>query len=152
MFEGFTQEAISSLMRARDESVRLNHPFVGTDSILLGLIGEKTGLAAKAFKSAGVSLSSARIEVKKIIAGGTGIVNDEISITPRAKRVLERACEAARQLGHNRIGSEHLLLGLLDESEDVRESTSVASKVLTALGVDQGTLKGELLDLINAIS
>ncbi|KAM0905430.1 hypothetical protein ACQ4PT_017399 [Festuca glaucescens] len=119
MFERFTEKAIKVIMLAQEEARRLGHNFVGTEQILLGLIGEGTGIAAKVLKSMGINLKDARMEVEKIIGRGSGFVAVEIPFTPRAKRVLELSLEEARQLGHNYIGSEHLLLGLLREGEGV---------------------------------
>ena len=119
MFERFTEKAIKVVMLAQEEARRLGHNFVGTEQIMLGLIGEGTGIAAKVLKSMGISLKEARVEVEKIIGRGSGFVAVEIPFTPRAKRVLELALEEARQLGHNYIGTEHLLLGLLREGEGV---------------------------------
>jgi ATP-dependent Clp protease ATP-binding subunit ClpC len=129
MFERFTEKAIKVIMLAQEESRRLGHNFVGTEQILLGLIGEGTGLAFKVLNSMGVTLKEARIEVEKIIGRGTGFVAVEIPFTPRAKRVLEFCLDEARQLGHNYIGTEHLLLGL------IRENEGVAARVLENLGV-----------------
>jgi ATP-dependent Clp protease ATP-binding subunit ClpC len=120
MFERFTEKAIKVIMLAQEEARRLGHNFVGTEQILLGLIGEGTGVAAKVLKSMGVNLKDARIEVEKIIGRGSGFVAVEIPFTPRAKRVLELSLEEARQLGHNYIGTEHLLLGLIREGEGSR--------------------------------
>ncbi|KAH9770220.1 Chaperone protein ClpC1 [Citrus sinensis] len=127
MFERFTEKAIKVIMLAQEEARRLGHNFVGTEQILLGLIGEGTGIAAKVLKSMGINLKDARVEVEKIIGRGSGFVAVEIPFTPRAKRVLELSLEEARQLGHNYIGSEHLLLGLL------REGEGVAARVLENL-------------------
>ena len=117
MFERFTEKAIKVIMLAQEEARRLGHNFVGTEQILLGLIGEGTGVAAKVLKSMGVNLKDARVEVEKIIGRGSGFVAVEIPFTPRAKRVLELSLEEARQLGHNYIGTEHLLLGLIREGK-----------------------------------
>ena len=130
MFERFTEKAIKVIMLAQEEARRLGHNFVGTEQILLGLIGEGTGVAAKVLKSMGVNLKDSRVEVEKIIGRGSGFVAVEIPFTPRAKRVLELSLEEARQLGHNYIGTEHLLLGL------IREGEGVAARVLENLGVD----------------
>ena len=129
MFERFTEKAIKVIMLAQEEARRLGHNFVGTEQVLLGLIGEGTGIAAKTLKSMGVNLKDARIEVEKIIGRGSGFVAVEIPFTPRAKRVLELSWDEARQLGHNYIGTEHLLLGL------IREGEGVAARVLENLGV-----------------
>jgi hypothetical protein len=99
MFERFTEKAIKVIMLAQEEARRLGHNFVGTEQILLGLIGEGTGIAAKVLKSMGVNLKEARVEVEKIIGRGSGFVAVEIPFTPRAKRVLELSLEEARQLG-----------------------------------------------------
>ena len=98
MFERFTEKAIKVIMLAQEEARRLGHNFVGTEQILLGLIGEGTGIAAKVLKSMGVNLKDARVEVEKIIGRGSGFVAVEIPFTPRAKRVLELSLEEARQL------------------------------------------------------
>jgi ATP-dependent Clp protease ATP-binding subunit ClpC len=99
MFERFTEKAIKVVMLAQEEARRLGHNFVGTEQLLLGLIGESTGIAAKVLKSMGVNLKDARVEVEKIIGRGSGFVAVEIPFTPRAKRVLEMSLEEARQLG-----------------------------------------------------
>lgn len=98
-FERFTEKAIKVVMLAQEEARRLGHNFVGTEQLLLGLIGESTGIAAKVLKSMGVGLKDARVEVEKIIGRGSGFVAVEIPFTPRAKRVLEMSLEEARQLG-----------------------------------------------------
>lgn len=100
MFERFTEKAIKVIMLAQEEARRLGHNFVGTEQILLGLIGEGTGIAAKVLKSMGINLKEARVEVEKIIGRGSGFVAVEIPFTPRAKRVLELSLEEARQLGN----------------------------------------------------
>jgi len=130
MFERFTEKAIKVIMLGQEEARRLGHNFVGTEQILLGLIGEGTGIGSKVLKNMGVTLKDARVEVEKIIGRGSGFVAVEIPFTPRAKRVLELSLEEARQLGHNYIGTEHLLLGL------IREGEGVAARVLENLGVD----------------
>jgi ATP-dependent Clp protease ATP-binding subunit ClpC len=142
MFERFTEKAIKVIMLAQEESRRLGHNFVGTEQILLGLIGEGTGVGPKALKALGVTLKDARVEVEKIIGRGSGFVAVEIPFTPRAKRVLELSLEEARQLGHNYIGTEHLLLGL------IREGEGVASRVLENLGVDSSKLRGQIIRLL----
>jgi len=116
MFERFTEKAIKVIMLAQEEARRLGHNFVGTEQILLGLIGEGTGVAAKVLKSMGVNLKDARIEVEKIIGRGSGFVAVEIPFTPRAKRVLELSLEEARQL------------------------TRLARGVLQAAGMDYGNI------------
>ena len=138
MVERFTEKAIKVIMLAREEARRLGHNFVGTEQILLGLVGEGTGVAAKTLKSMGVNLKDARVEVEKIIGRGSGFVAVEIPFTPRAKRVLELSWDEARQLGHNYIGTEHLLLGL------IREPGSVALDVLATMGVKADRLHIEV--------
>jgi ATP-dependent Clp protease ATP-binding subunit ClpC len=108
MFERFTEKAIKVVMLAQEEARRLGHNFVGTEQILLGLIGESTGIAAKVLKSMGVNLKDARVEVEKIIGRGSGFVAVEIPFTPRAKRVLELSLEEARQLGARRYACINL--------------------------------------------
>lgn len=142
MFERFTEKAIKVIMLAQEEARRLGHNFVGTEQILLGLIGEGTGIAAQVLKSMNVNLKDARIEVEKIIGRGSGFVAVEIPFTPRAKRVLELSLEEARQLGHNYIGTEHLLMGL------VREGEGVAARVLENLAVDVSSIRTEVIQML----
>nr|YP_010951830.1 Clp protease ATP binding subunit [Laurencia elata]WMP12769.1 Clp protease ATP binding subunit [Laurencia elata] len=142
MFERFTEKAIKVIMLAQEEARRLGHNFVGTEQILLGLIGEGTGIAAQVLKSMNVNLKDARIEVEKIIGRGSGFVAVEIPFTPRAKRVLELSLEEARQLGHNYIGTEHLLMGL------VREGEGVAARVLENLAVNVSSIRSEVIQML----
>ena len=142
MFERFTEKAIKVIMLAQEEARRLGHNFVGTEQVLLGLIGEGTGVAAKTLKSMGVNLKDARTEVEKIIGRGSGFVAVEIPFTPRAKRVLELSWDEARQLGHNYIGTEHLLLGL------IREGEGVAARVLENLGVDLNKVRSNVIKML----
>ena len=142
MFERFTEKAIKVIMLAQEEARRLGHNFVGTEQVLLGLIGEGTGVAAKTLKSMGVNLKDARAEVEKIIGRGSGFVAVEIPFTPRAKRVLELSWDEARQLGHNYIGTEHLLLGL------IREDQGVAARVLETLGVDLNKIRSNVIKIL----
>ena len=142
MFERFTEKAIKVIMLAQEEARRLGHNFVGTEQVLLGLIGEGTGVAAKTLKSMGVNLKDARAEVEKINGRGSGFVAVEIPFTPRAKRVLELSWDEARQLGHNYIGTEHLLLGL------IREGEGVAARVLENLGVDLNKVRSNVIKML----
>ncbi|MBH8565730.1 ATP-dependent Clp protease ATP-binding subunit [Nostoc sp. CENA67] len=130
MFEHFTSEAIKVIMLAQEEARRLGHNFVGTEQILLGLIGEGTGVAAKVLTELGVTLKEARREVEKIIGRGSGFVPPEIPFTPKVKSLFEQAFKEAHSLGQNYINTEHLLLGLTEAGE------GVAAKVLQNLGVD----------------
>ena len=143
MFERFTEKAIKAIMLAQEEARRLEHNFVGTEQILLGLIREGKGVAAKVLKSMGVNLKDSRVEVEKIIGRGSGFVDVEIPFTPRAQRVLELSLEEARQLGHNYIGTEHLLLAL------IREGEGVAAGVLKNLGVILSDLQSLILSRID---
>ena len=142
MFERFTEKAIRVIMLAQEESRRLGHNFVGTEQLLLGLISEGTGIASKTLKSMGVNIKEAREEVEKIIGRGCGFVAVEIPFTPRAKKVLELSWDEARQLGHNYIGTEHLLLGL------IREGEGVAAKVLENLGVDLNKCRSNIIKML----
>jgi ATP-dependent Clp protease ATP-binding subunit ClpC len=130
MFEHFTSEAIKVIMLAQEEARRLGHNFVGTEQILLGLMGEGTGVAAKVLNELGVTLKDARREVEKIIGRGSGFVPPEIPFTPKVKSLFEQSFREAHSLGHNYINTEHLLLGLTEAGE------GVAAKVLQNLGVD----------------
>ncbi|KAH9331349.1 hypothetical protein KI387_003457 [Taxus chinensis] len=142
MFERYTEKAIKVIMLSQEEARRLGHNHVGTEQILLGLIGEGTGIAAKVLKSVGINLKEARVEVEKIIGRGRGFVAVEIPFTARAKRVLELTFEEAQHLGHNYIGSEHLLLGLL------REGEGVAASVLEKLGADPTNIRAQVIRMV----
>ncbi|XP_077213700.1 ATP-dependent Clp protease ATP-binding subunit ClpA homolog CD4B, chloroplastic-like [Tasmannia lanceolata] len=142
MFECFTEKAINVIKLAQEEGKWLGHNFVGTGEILLGLIGEGTGIGAKVLKSMGINLKDARVEVEKIIGRGSGFVAMEIPFTPCAKHVLELSLEEARQLGHNYIGSEHLLLGLLHEGE------GVVARVLENLGADSSSIHTQVIRMV----
>jgi ATP-dependent Clp protease ATP-binding subunit ClpC len=130
MFEHFTSEAIKVIMLAQEEARRLGHNFVGTEQILLGLLGEGTGVAAKVLTDLGVTLKDARREVERIIGRGSGYLPPEIPFTPKVKSLFEQSFKEARSFGHNYISTEHLLLGLTEAGE------GVAAKVLQNLGVD----------------
>ncbi|MDH6064688.1 ATP-dependent Clp protease ATP-binding subunit [Umezakia ovalisporum] len=139
MFEHFTSEAIKVIMLAQEEARRLGHNFVGTEQILLGLIGEGTGVAAKVLAELGVTLKEARREVEKIIGKGSGFVPPEIPFTPKVKSLFEQSFREANSLGHNYINTEHLLLGLTDAGE------GVAAKVLQNLGVDLQNIRTSVI-------
>ena len=131
MFERFTDRARRAVVRAQDEARTLNHDFIGTEHILLGLVGEGQGLAAKALESLGVSMEAVRQRVEDIVPQGqVEVRTGHIPFTPRAKKVLELSLSEAKLLGHRYIGTEHILLGLL------REGEGVAAQVLAALGAD----------------
>lgn len=142
-FERFTQKALIAISIAQSESRRLGHQYVGTEQILLGLVGEGSGFAAQFLNSVGVNLENAQIEVEKIIGRGRGLTLVDIPFTPRAKKVLELTVEESRQLGVNYIGTEHILLGLLKERLEDREP-GLAIKVLQNLGVDLVSLEQRL--------
>ncbi|MGB5963708.1 MAG: metalloregulator ArsR/SmtB family transcription factor [Coleofasciculaceae cyanobacterium] len=133
----FTQKAIISMRIAQNESRRLGHKYVGTEQILLGLVGEGSGIASQFLTATGVNFESTQIEVEKIIGRGTGTPT-EIPLTPRAKQVLEYSLEESQQFGHDYIGTEHLLLGI------IREPEGLGAKVLQNLGVDLASLEQRL--------
>jgi hypothetical protein len=141
-FDRFTEKALKVIFLAQEESRRLGHNFVGTEQILLGSIGESTGVAAKALKSLGVNVKDARVEVEKIIGRGSGFVAVEIPFTPRAKRVLDLAWSEAKTLKHDYIGTEHLLLGVIEEGE------GVAVRVLENLGLDPAKVRSKVLKFL----
>jgi ATP-dependent Clp protease ATP-binding subunit ClpC len=145
MFERFTEKALQVIMLAQEESRRLGHNFVGTEQILLGLIGEGSAVAYKVLKSLGVTIKEARLEVERLIGRGTGFVAVEIPFTPRAKKILEMAMQQARDFGHSYIGTEHLLLALLEDKD------GVAIRVLVNLGVNLSKVKSEVLGHIGDI-
>ena len=130
MFERFTDRARRVVVLAQEEARLLNHSYIGTEHILLGLIHEGEGVAAKALESLGISLEAVRSQVEEIIGQGGSSPSGHIPFTPRAKKVLELSLREALQLGHNYIGTEHILLGL------IREGEGVAAQVLVKLGAD----------------
>src|SRR6202000_443417 len=132
MFERFTDRARRVVVLAQEEARMLNHNYIGTEHILLGLIHEGEGVAAKALESLGISLEAGRQQVEEIIGQGQQAPSGHIPFTPRAKKVLELSLREALQLGHNYIGTEHILLGL------IREGEGVAAQVLVKLGADLG--------------
>lgn len=145
MFERFTAKAYRAIVLAQGEGERLGHQFVGTEQILIGLIAEGNGLAAKVLKSAGITLEAAQTEVEKIIGRGTGIQGVEYPFTPKGKQVLDFAVEQSQELGHTFIGTEHLLLGVLSVSD------GVAVMVLKKLGVNLQNLWQEVLTEITSL-
>ena len=130
MFERFTDRARRVVVLAQEEARMLNHNYIGTEHILLGLIHEGDGVAARALESLGISLDAVRQQVEEIIGQGQQAPSGHIPFTPRAKKVLELSLREALQLGHNYIGTEHILLGL------IREGDGVAAQVLVKLGAD----------------
>lgn len=139
MFEQFRDTAIKAIMLSQEEARRMGHNLVGTEQILLGLIGEGTGIAAVVLREMNVTLKKAREQVNDIIGRGPGYVPANIPFTPKAKAVFEQAFSEARQLGNNYIGTEHLILAI------AREEESVAAKVLKRLGVDRNELRNQVI-------
>ncbi len=145
MFDRFTERARKVMSLARQEAQRFNHDYIGTEHILLGLVQEGSGVAAQVLKNLDVELRKIRIEVEKIVKNGTNMVTmGQLPFTPRAKKVLELALEEAQNLGHNYIGTEHLLLGL------IRENEGIAAQVLMNLGTKLEEVREEVLDLLGA--
>ena len=143
LFNRFTERAQKVLTLAHEEAVRLGHPGVGTEHILLGLVREGEGIAAKALVTLGLSSEKVQREVEKIIGRGPGNTTGT-TYTPRAKKVIELSMDEARKLGHNYIGTEHILLGL------IREGEGIAARVLTNLGVSLGKARQQVLQLLGS--
>ncbi|MBP2331630.1 ATP-dependent Clp protease ATP-binding subunit [Corynebacterium freneyi] len=143
MFERFTDRARRVVVLAQDEARELNHNYIGTEHILLGLISEGDGVAAKALESMGISLEAVRSEVVDIIGRGAQPPSGHIPFTPRAKKVLEYSLREALQLGHKYIGTEHILLGL------IREGEGVAAQVLVKLGADLPRVRQQVIQLLS---
>ncbi len=140
MYGRFTEQAQRALILAQEEAKRLQYNFVGTEHLLLGLLSAGDGLAVKVLSQMGVTLDRVRAEVEKVIGRGSTPASGEIGLTPRAKKVvLEFSVEEARQLGHNYVGPEHILLGL------IREGEGVAARVLVNLGADLDKLRGQMV-------
>ena len=143
MFERFTDRARRVVVLAQEEARLLNHNYIGTEHILLGLIHEGEGVAAKALESLGISLEAVRSQVEEIIGQGGSSPSGHIPFTPRAKKVLELSLREALQLGHNYIGTEHILLGL------IREGEGVAAQVLVKLGADLSRVRQQVIQLLS---
>ncbi|MEY4735518.1 MAG: hypothetical protein RL428_853 [Actinomycetota bacterium] len=143
MFERFTDRARRVVVLAQEEARMLNHNYIGTEHILLGLIHEGEGVAAKALESLGISLDAVRAQVEEIIGQGQQAPSGHIPFTPRAKKVLELSLREALQLGHNYIGTEHILLGL------IREGEGVAAQVLVKLGADLNRVRSTVIQLLS---
>ncbi len=146
MFERFTDRARRVVVLAQEEARLLNHNYIGTEHILLGLIHEGEGVAAKALESLGISLEAVRNQVEEIIGQGGSSPSGHIPFTPRAKKVLELSLREALQLGHNYIGTEHILLGL------IREGEGVAAQVLVKLGADLSRVRQQVIQLLSGYS
>ena len=143
MFERFTDRARRVVVLAQEEARMLNHNYIGTEHILLGLIHEGEGVAAKGLESLGISLEGVRAQVEEIIGQGQQAPSGHIPFTPRAKKVLELSLREALQLGHNYIGTEHILLGL------IREGEGVAAQVLVKLGADLNRVRQQVIQLLS---
>src|ERR1700754_2410163 len=145
MYERFTDRARKVMQLANQEAQRFNHEYIGTEHILLGLVKEGSGVAANVLKNLDIDLRKIRLEVEKIVQHGPGgeqVVMGRLPHTPRAKKVIESSIEEARNLNHNYVGTEHLLLGLL------REQEGVAAQVLMNLGLKLEDVREEVLSLL----
>ena len=145
-FDKFTERARKVLGLAQEEAQRLQHNYIGTEHLLLGLVREGEGVAAKVLRNLGVDLNEARSAVEAIIGHGNRVVIGELGLTPRAKKVIELAVDEARRLNHPYIGTEHLLLGL------VREGQGIAAGTLEKLGVELEKLRAETLRVLEDAS
>ena len=143
MFERFTDRARRVVVLAQEEARKLNHNYIGTEHLLLGLIRESEGVAAKALESLGISLDAVRQQVREIIGQGQQPPSGHIPFTKRAKKALELSTRESMQLGHNYIGTEHILLGLL------REGDGVAAQVLVKLGADLNLVRQQVIQLLH---
>ncbi|HET6657094.1 MAG TPA: Clp protease N-terminal domain-containing protein [Gaiellaceae bacterium] len=143
MFERFTERARQVVVLAQDEARYLKHNYIGTEHLLLGLLREEEGLAARVLESLGLSTEAVRAQVARIVGPGDEVATGQIPFTPRAKKVLELALREALSLGHNYIGTEHVLLGL------VRENDGVAARVLLDFGADAETVRNEIIGLLS---
>jgi ATP-dependent Clp protease ATP-binding subunit ClpC len=142
MFERFTDRGRVVVILAQKEARMLNHNYIGTEHILLGLIHEGEGVAAKSLESLGISLESVRSQVEEIIGQGQEAPSGHIPFTPRAKKMLELSLREAAQLGHDYIGTEHILLGL------IREGEGIAAQVLVELGAELTRVRQEVIQLL----
>jgi ATP-dependent Clp protease ATP-binding subunit ClpC len=142
MFGRFTRRAQKVLLLAQEEARRMNYPFVGTEHILLGLLREGEGVAARILTEMGISADTVREQIEQMVEQGQGPIVQEVTLTPRAKRVLELAVDEARRFGHNYVGTEHLLLGL------VREGEGIAARVLVSSGADLDRLRAAVIETL----
>jgi len=142
MFERFTDRARRVVVLAQDEARRLDHNYIGTEHLLLGLIREGEGVAAKALEALGISLDTVRQQVEQIIGQGQQAPSGHIPFTPRAKKVLELSLRESQQMGHNYIGTEHILLGLIHPGD------GVARQVLVKLGADPNRVRQQVIRLL----
>src|ERR1700759_4013894 len=143
MFERFTERARQVVVLAQDEAGALKHNYIGTEHILLGLLREEEGLAARVLDSLDITVEEGRAQVGRIVGQGDGCTPGQIPFTPRAKKVLELALREALSLGHNYIGTEHILLGL------VRENEGVASRILLDFDADSEKIRNEVIRMLS---
>jgi ATP-dependent Clp protease ATP-binding subunit ClpC len=143
VFERFTERARQVVVFAQDEARVLKHNYIGTEHLLLGLLREEEGLAARALESLEITIEEVRAEVARIVGQGYEVTAGQIPFTPRAKKVLELSTREARTLGHRYIGTEHILLGI------VRENEGVASQILLDLGADAETVRNRLIEMLS---
>jgi ATP-dependent Clp protease ATP-binding subunit ClpC len=143
MFEKFTDRARLVVVLAQEEARMLDHDYIGTEHILLGLIHEGEGVGAKALESLGISLEAVRAQVEEIIGQGQQAPSGHIPFTPQAKKVLDLSLREALQLGHDYIGTDHFLLGL------IREGDGVAAQVLVKLGADLNRVRQQVIQLLH---
>src|SRR5207244_1665050 len=143
-FDKFTERARKVLQLAQEEAQRFNHNYIGTEHILLGLVREGDGVAARVLNNLGVELQKVRSSVEFIIGRGDRMVMGEIGLTPRAKRVIEFAVDEARRLNHHYIGTEHLLLGL------IREGEGIAAGVLESLGISLERVRAQVIEVLKS--
>jgi ATP-dependent Clp protease ATP-binding subunit ClpC len=142
VFERFTERARQVVVLAQQEARELNHNYIGTEHILLGLLREQEGVAARVLESLGISFESARAQVIRIVAPSEEVTSGQIPFTPRAKKVLELALREALSLGHNYIGTEHILLGL------VRENDGIAARILLDFDADSDKIRNEVIRVL----
>jgi ATP-dependent Clp protease ATP-binding subunit ClpA len=146
VFERFTERARQVVVRAQEEARALGHDYIGTEYILLGLLREEEGLAARVLESLDVTVEEVRAQVTRVIGEGEPVATGQIPFTPRAKNVLELSLREALSLGHNYIGTEHILLGL------ARENQGVAARILLDFGVDGETVRDEVTRMVTGTS
>jgi ATP-dependent Clp protease ATP-binding subunit ClpC len=142
-FDKFTERARKVLSLAQEEAQRIQHNYIGTEHLLLGLVRENEGIAARVLTSLGVDLEKVRKAVEDIIGRGDSIVHGEIGLTPRAKKVIELAVDEARRLNHHYIGTEHLLLGL------IREGEGIGAGVLESFGLSLQEVRAKTIQVLN---
>src|SRR5919202_2683924 len=146
MFERFTDKVIKAITIAQEEARRMGHNLVGTEQILLGLLGEGMGIAAIVLNNLGITIQSARAWVENLIGRGSGFVPAELPFTPKAKRLFEQSFKEAHQLGHNYIGTEHLLLAITHDED------GVAAKVIENLDVDLGDVRSAVIRALGEVA